>query len=137
MSKRPKIVDRHEKKVEGKIQRRRRARDREMREAAKGARPSGIEAKPHILSFSRGPVEGGVPKKVQEWIEAESRDQDRHYRRIFRQVEKLAPLREGWAKDFLKRISGPRGFSVHAGTRKTIAKKDIPKKPRRPWRVVW
>ena len=35
------------------------------------------------------------------------------------------------------RITGPRGFSVHAGTRRTIPKNEIPERPDRPWRLVW
>jgi len=74
---------------------------------------------------------------VRAWIEQEEKDQLRHYRRITREMDDLAPLRNRWVKEFLERISGPRGFSVHAGNRRTIKKSEIPKRPRRPWRVVW
>ncbi len=136
MSRRPKIVDRHEKAVEKEIQTAKKARDRGLKAAGKGVKTT-RNAKPVVLSHSRGPVEGEVPKKVQEWIDQEAASQLRHYRRIFREQERLGPLRDGWVKEFFARITGPRGFSVHAGQRRTIPKNEVPKRPRRPWRVVW
>ena len=117
------------------MQAERKTRDKKMRAASK--KPKGPVPEPYILSYSRGPVEGGMPDKVAAWVEAENKAQMRHYRRIYREVESLAPLRDGWVKEFFKRISGPRGFSVHAGTRRTIPKDEIPRRPRRPWRVIW
>jgi hypothetical protein len=74
---------------------------------------------------------------VKAWIDEESRQQMTFYRRISREMERLAPDRARWVREFYRRISGPRGFSVHAGTRRTIPRSEIPKEPRRPWRVVW
>ena len=137
MSKRPNIVTDHEKAVEDEIQAARRERDREMRAAMKEIEIDSEEAEPYIRSFSRGPAAHDVPAEVQQWIADEDRDQMDHYRRIYKEVAELAPLRDGWVEEFFERISGPRGFSVHAGTRKTIPKDQIPARPDRPWRLVW
>ncbi|MEM7049256.1 MAG: hypothetical protein AAF604_06330 [Acidobacteriota bacterium] len=136
MSKRPNVKTRTEKKVVRETERKRKARNAEMKKASKAVKVGKVP-EPYILSFSRGPVEGDLPRGVAQWIEEEAADQSKHYKRIYREVEKLAPLRDEWVKEFLARISGPRGFSVHAGTRRTIPKRELPKKPRRPWRVVW
>jgi hypothetical protein len=137
MSKRPKIQSSEEKRVEKRIQAGRRTRDKEARAREKKVGVSKKVPEPYILSVSRGPAPGTVPRKVKAWIEEESRQQMTFYRRIYREMERLAPDRSRWVKEFYQRISGPRGFSVHAGTRRTIPKNEIPKKPRRPWRVVW
>ena len=135
MSKRPGIKSRHEKTVERSIQKDRRQRLRSMQESGRGVRGEKLE--PYILSYSRGPVDREVPARVAEWIRAESAYQDRTYQKIAREVARLAPLRDAWVKEFFQRITGPRGYSVHAGTRRTIAKKDLPKRPRSPWRLTW
>ena len=132
MSKRPRIESRQEKAVERKIQRDRKARDRKTKKTA-GRAPAPPE--PFIWSTSRGPVE--VTPEVAAWIETESAEQLGHYRNIARQQGRLAPQRKRWFQEFFERITGPRGFSVHAGTRRTIPKREIPARPRRPWRVVW
>jgi len=134
VSKRPNIQSKHEKRVEAEIQAARKKRDRALkRSTAKSA----DKVEPYITSMSAGPVEGGLPPKVKKWVQSESRSQMRHYRRIYSEVESLAPERNRWVKEFFARISGPRGFSVHAGTRRTLKKSEIPTKPRRKWRLVW
>jgi hypothetical protein len=135
MSRRPRVVSRHEKSVERRVQKARSARDRKNRAEPLPDRTGG-RPEPHILSRDLEPVEE-LPTAVRAWIEAEGGKQIRRYRRIFRQQEELAPMRDRWVKEFFARITGPRGFSVHAGTRRTIPKGEIPKRPRRPWRVVW
>jgi len=137
VSKRPNIASKHEKGVEWRLQKTR----RQDQKAAQSRRAESVRNRPvpepEILSVSRGPVDGPVPAKVKRWIESESAQQTRHYRRISREMDRLEPDRKRWVKEFFARITGPRGFSVHAGTRRTISKQDIPKRPRRPWRVVW
>ena len=140
MSTRPHIVSKHEKTVERTIQRERREREKAAR--IRAAQPARGQKKqkpiePEILSVSRGPVKGRVPARVTRWIDSESKQQMRNYRRIGRELDRLEPDRKSWVKEFFARITGPRGFSVHAGTRRTIPKQDIPKRPRRPWRVLW
>ncbi len=137
MSKRPKIQSPHEKRAEREIRRGRRERERAAARRTGGRKRSSKVPDPFILSVSRGPLEEEVPAPVQAWIEREAAEQMARYRRIARQMEKLEPLRREWTADFFRRISGPRGFSVHAGTRKTIPRGQIPRRPRRPWRVIW
>lgn len=92
-------------------------------------------AEPTIRSVSRGPVD--LSDDVRAWIDEEDRVQMEHYRRIAREQEALGPERDVWVREFFERITGPRGFSVHAGTRRTIPRDEIPERPDRPWRVVW
>jgi hypothetical protein len=143
MSKRPHIGSAQEKKVERRIQQTRKDRNRVLKSdsrmsksASDSERDPAKTPEPTIWSHGHGPVEGVSPA-VRKWIEAESRTQLKHYRRICREQLALTEKRDQWVKEFFQRITGSRGFSVHAGTRRTIAKQEIPKRTRRPWRVVW
>ena len=135
MSKRPNIKSSHEKRIERGVQKGRRERDKTMKAAA----PAGhiIVEEPVEFSFSRGPVAHDMSPAVERWIAGEAAAQEKHYRRTYREVARLAPLRDRWVKEFFRRISGPRGYSIHAGTRRTLAKREIPRRPRRPWRLSW
>jgi hypothetical protein len=135
MSRRPNIVSRHEKKVERRIQIARRERDRAMARPAP-ALHAGFD-EPSTTCIGRGAPAAPIPKAVQAWIDAESREQLKRYRKIAREMNALAPERERWVAEFYERITGPRGFSVHAGTRRTIGRDELPARPDRPWRVVW
>jgi hypothetical protein len=134
MSRRPNIQTTVEKKVERTIQADRQKRDRAMKAASK-AKTTRLE--PVVTCVGRGPVKGKIPPSVQKWISAESAEQLKHYYRISAESQEMAPLRDAWLKEFYARITGPRGFSIHAGTRRTIAKSEIPARPKRLWRVVW
>ncbi len=136
MSKRPEIVSEHEKAVEREIQDERARRDTEMAEAKQLIEVT-ENPEPFLRSFSRGPKEGEVSEEARRWIREEEEIQQGHYRRIYQEMERLAPYRDRWVTEFFERISGPRGYSVHAGTRKTIARDELPERPDRPWRVVW
>jgi hypothetical protein len=116
----------------------RRQRDAALRAAmGKKARRNGPVPDPYITCVGRGAPARPVPPQVQAWIDAEARDQLARYRRIAAEMAALAPLRERWVREFFERITGPRGFSVHAGTRRTIRPEELPERPARPWRVVW
>jgi hypothetical protein len=134
MEKRPNIVSDHEKVVEREIQQARKERDREMVQKMK--KVGKLQDEPIQLSFSRGPVQHEVPPEAQAWIEDEAKIQLGHYRRICREQEALEPHREEWCAEFFERITGPRGFSVHAGNRRTIKPEEMPIRPNRRWRVV-
>ena len=136
MSKRPNIQSDTEKAVEREIQGARAERDAEM-EKRMAAVEVTADPEPYIRSFSRGPVDHEVPAEVQAWIDREDEIQMGHYRRIYQEIERLGPYRDEWVEEFFTRISGPRGFSVHAGQRRTIPEEEIPQRPDRPWRVVW
>ena len=137
MSRRPGVHSEHEQRVEAEIQEARRARDERLNPESAGSESVGDAAEPTILSASRGPVEGGLSDDIARWIEAEAAEQRGHYRRVSSEIEALAPSRDRWVEEFLARITGPRGFSVHAGTRRTISEDEISERPERPWRLVW
>lgn len=137
MSERPDVVSDHEKAVEAEIQGARAERDRQMRAAMAAVEIDAAEAEPAVRSFSRGPATHQVPPEVAAWIAEEDRAQMGHYRRIYQEIAELAPLRDVWVEEFFERITGPRGYSVHAGNRRTIPEDRIPARPDRPWRLVW
>lgn len=136
MSKRPNVQSARERAVERDTQRARQARDARL-SAERGRRRTATTPEPTITCVGRGPVGGSIPPAVQAWIDREAADQLRRYGRIAAEMETLAPARERWVREFYERITGPRGFSVHAGQRRTIAAGELPERPRRPWRVVW
>lgn len=90
---------------------------------------------PEVYSFSRGEVE--MTPEVKKWLDAEVRAQSRRYESIYSEIEEIAPEREKWLKEFFERITTVPGFSVDGGIRRVIKKSELPKKPRRKWRVVW
>lgn len=138
MSRRPKVQTPHERRVDRLMAEARRQRDAAVRTAAR--RPGGRNRPvpdPSITCVGRGAPTRPVPPRVQAWIDAEARDQLARYRRIAAEMAALAPVRERWLREFFERITGPRGFSVHAGTRRTIRPEELPERPARPWRVVW
>ena len=137
MSRRPNIQSSHEQKIERGIQHVRQVRDRAVKAASRAPKAGAEVPEPYITCVGRGPTGRPVPAAVRRWITAENREQLKHYRRISLEMIALNPLREKWVKAFYERITGPRGFSLHAGLRRTIAKSELPARPNRPWRVVW
>lgn len=137
MSRRPHVQSAHEKRVEREIQRARKARDTAARAGRGAPAPRGDTPEPTITCVGRGAPKEPIPRAVQAWIDEEVKQQLRYYRQISREMEALAPQRERWVAEFFERITGPRGFSVHAGARRTIPREELPERPRRPWRVVW
>jgi hypothetical protein len=140
MSSRPKVQTPHERRVDRQIAAARRQRDAALRaESRQKQKTAGSQppAEPYITCVGRGAPARPVPPRVQAWIDAETRDQLVRYRRIAAEMAALAPARERWLREFFERITGPRGFSVHAGTRRTIRPEELPARPARPWRVVW
>jgi hypothetical protein len=134
MSRRPHIQHPHEHRIEAAVQKARAKRERRMARAS--AKPGDI---PPPLKFDqgRGPSTIPIPPEVKRWIAQEARAQRARYDQIGREMAKLAPLRDQWAREFYERITGPRGFSVHAGQRRTIRQDEIAARPKRPWRVLW
>ncbi|MER3426663.1 MAG: hypothetical protein C4334_00985 [Pyrinomonas sp.] len=74
--------------------------------------------------------------RIAQWKEEERRAQAERYKRIVADMEALAPERDRWVEEFFERIQ-TRGWSFHAGMRRRIPRDQIPKRPDRPWRVVW
>jgi hypothetical protein len=136
MSSRPSIQSPRERQTERAVQAARRKRDAAIKAGSKGS-PVAARPEPFITCHGRGRPAEPIPGDVRAWIDQETRAQLARYRRIVRAMDALAPLRERWVREFYDRITGPRGFSVHAGTRRTLARHELPERPQRPWRVVW
>ena len=75
-------------------------------------------------------------REAERWLKQEIRDQRLRYRRIVAEQEALAPKRDKWIEAFLERIQ-TRGFNVHSSTLRRIPKEEIPRKPRRRFKVVF
>lgn len=132
-SDRPHVKTRREARIARREQEQRRARDRRLARRA----PATVALEPVVTSVGRGAPASPIPPAVRAWIDEEARLQLARYRRIAREMAALAPQRERWVKEFFERITGPRGFSVHAGVRRTIPVEELPPRPPRPWRVIW
>ena len=76
------------------------------------------------------------PKSVTQWVKKELTAQKARYKKIVQEQEDLAPKREKWIDEFLHRIQ-TRGFNVHSDMMRKIDAKEIPKKPRRKFKVVF
>lgn len=70
---------------------------------------------PEKFCFGRGPTTEPMPPAVKAWIRRETAQQLSSYYAIAKEIAGLAPMRDQWAREFDERITGPRGFSVHAG----------------------
>lgn len=75
-------------------------------------------------------------REVREWLRKELKDQRERYKKIVAEMDALAPERDRWVEEFLQRIQ-TRGFNVHADIRRPIQPEEIPKKPRRKFKVVY
>ena len=75
-------------------------------------------------------------REAERWLKQEIRDQKLRYRRIVAEQEALAPKRDKWIEAFLERIQ-TRGFNVHSSTLRRIPKEEVPRKPRRKFKVVF
>ena len=75
-------------------------------------------------------------REAERWLKQETRDQKLRYRRIVAEQEALAPKRDKRIDAFLERIQ-TRGFNVHSSTLRRIPKEEVPRKPRRKFKVVF
>ena len=73
---------------------------------------------------------------VRKWLKKEKDEQKARYKKIVAEQEALSPKRDKWVADFLERIQ-TRGFNVHADIKRKIGPEEIPKKPRRKFKVVF
>ena len=75
-------------------------------------------------------------KAVNRWVAENLAEQEARYRQIVAAMDALATEREGWIAAFFERI-GRRGFNQDCDSRRRIAARDLPQKPRRRSRVVF
>lgn len=75
-------------------------------------------------------------REVGRWLKQEAAEQKRRHRTIVAEQEALAPRRDRWIAAFLARIQ-TRGYNVHYDQLRKIGADEIPKRPRRKFRVVF
>ncbi len=75
-------------------------------------------------------------RAVQKWLQEEIKEQQARYKKIVAEMEALAPERDKWVEDFLQHIQ-TRGFNMHADLRRKVGAHEIPKRPKRKFRVVF
>ena len=75
-------------------------------------------------------------REATRWLKQESAEQRKRYRGIVAEQEALAPKRDRWIDEFLQRIQ-TRGYHLHFDQMRRIAAEEIPKRPRRKFRVVF
>ncbi len=73
---------------------------------------------------------------VRSWLKKEKAEQKVRYKKIVENMDALASKRDKWVAAFLDRIQ-TRGFNVHADIKRKIPPEEIPKKPRRKFKVVF
>jgi len=75
-------------------------------------------------------------REAERWMKQETREQKSRYKKIVAEQEALASRRDKWIADFLERIQ-TRGFNVHADMLRKIPQEQIPKRPKRKFKVVF
>ncbi len=77
------------------------------------------------------------PPEVQEWIDAELKEQQVRYETIVQEMNiDLAPQRDIWVQEFFERLQ-TRGTNVHSDMMRVVKKDEIPVRPDRPFKVVF
>ncbi len=72
----------------------------------------------------------------QDWIAKNAAAQQERHAAIVSEMEALTPQRDAWIDAFLNRIQ-TRGFNHNGDARTVIDKDELPKKPDRPFKVVF
>ena len=71
------------------------------------------------------------------WLKENIAEQKRRHRAIMKEMnDDVAPQRARWYKQFLKDVSTT-GFNFNGDMKRVIAKKDLPKQPKRKEKVVY
>ena len=73
---------------------------------------------------------------VRKWLKKEIAEQKARYKAIVKEMDELGPKRDKWVEDFFQRIQ-TRGYNIHFNMRRPIQPDELPKKPRRKFRVVF
>ncbi len=75
-----------------------------------------------------------LTNEEKDWIEKNRAEQQQRYAEIAADMERIAPKRDAWIDGFLERIQ-TRGFNYNCDLLRTIPDEEIPKKPKRPFKV--
>ncbi|WP_446830905.1 hypothetical protein [Candidatus Foliamicus sp.] len=74
--------------------------------------------------------------EAEQWIRDESAEQEKRYETIVKEMDDLSEERDEWVEKFFERIQ-TRGFNVHYDNRRAIPAEELPKRPDRPFKVVF
>ena len=74
--------------------------------------------------------------EADKWIRDESAEQEERYAKIVKEMDDLSEERDVWVEKFFERIQ-TRGFNVHYDNRRAIPDDELPKRPDRPFKVVF
>ena len=77
-----------------------------------------------------------VTADEQKWINDNAAEQEIRHETIVTDMEKLSPQRDSWIDAFLERLQ-TRGFNYNCDFLRKIKKEELPKKPKRPFKVVF
>ncbi|MDP6415648.1 MAG: hypothetical protein QGG54_11590 [Gammaproteobacteria bacterium] len=86
-----------------------------------------------------GKVQDQAPdrsKAEQQWMDENLAEQSLRHEDIVAAMEALAAEREGWVSAFLERIQ-TRGFNYNCDALRKIEADELPKKPDKPFKVVF
>lgn len=76
-------------------------------------------------------------REAQAWLKQEIAEQKLRFARIEREMnETIAAQRDRWIDGFLERIQS-RGYNVHFNILRKIKAEEIPKRPKRRFKVVF
>jgi hypothetical protein len=76
-------------------------------------------------------------RAARAWLKQEIAEQQARFRRIEREMnDTVAKQRDGWIEAFLERIQ-TRGYNVHFNMLRKIKPEEIPKRPKRKFKVVF
>ena len=100
----------------------------QMGEASEG-RPSGTGKPVNAIKHTQS-------RAVKSWISNELKQQQKRFKKILQNMEDLNPKRDKWIAAFFDRIT-TRGTNIDGDIRKVVAPEELPKKPRRKFRVTY
>lgn len=76
-------------------------------------------------------------REARAWLKREIAEQKSRFRKIEHEMNvTIAKQRDKWIDGFLERIQN-RGYNVHFSTLRKIRPEEIPKRPRRRFKVVF
>ncbi len=100
----------------------------QMGEASEG-RPSGTDKPVNSIKHTQSKV-------VKSWINNELKQQQKRFKKILKNMEEMSSKRDKWIAAFFDRIT-TRGTNIDGDIRRVITPEELPKKPRRKFRVTY
>ena len=100
----------------------------QMGESSEG-RPSGTGKPLNAIKHTQS-------RAVKSWIGNELKQQQKRFKKILKNMEDLSPKREKWIAEFFDRIT-TRGTNIDGDIRRVVAPEELPKPPRRKFRVTY